>query len=63
MARDGRRLTCGPLPFGNIATPFLPIGSAFALLLEALLLLAEVLLVLNENHDGRVRWLWEVKGS
>ena len=52
-------LTCCPLSLGNVGTPSLPVGGAFAVLLETLLLFAEVFLILNENHrDCRIRCEW-----
>jgi hypothetical protein len=45
-----QKRTCGPLPFGDIGAPFLPVLCAIAVLLEPPLLLGEVLVVIENDH-------------
>jgi hypothetical protein len=44
--------TCGPLTFGDIGTPFLPVLGSLAILLEAPLLLGEVFVTVEDDHGG-----------
>lgn len=47
-----RVVTCCPLAFGDVWTPFLPVLCALAILFEALLLLGEVLVAVKDHHGG-----------
>lgn len=44
---------CGPLPFGDIRTPFLPILLPLSILFQALLLFTEILVVVDNDHLDR----------
>jgi hypothetical protein len=52
-ANSRMQRTSGPLPLGNIGTPFLPVADSIAIFFEPLLLCGEVLVVVDDDHDWR----------
>jgi hypothetical protein len=48
--RRTAKLTCGPLSFGDVGSPFFPILLSFTILLQPLLLLGQVLVTVNYHH-------------